>query len=212
MKKCLVVLTGIMALMLLAPMANASYINCQTIGSTPPGTVALGVTQPVSLSCSIASLATLIPTGDYISGVDIQLFNDAQGPAGVGSELQWNWTNLVVEGTPIVGTQVNTETSTAGATFDACAITTAYVAGDGCGPTQLHYAENLSSGTFTASVNVAASVLSGDGGVDTGGNDSVRLKVQFDYSSIAPEPATMSLIGIALLGLGVFGSKKLSRR
>jgi hypothetical protein len=43
------------------------------------------------------------------------------------------------------------------------------------------------------------------------GGDSASMYIQYNYGTGVPEPATMSLIGGALLGLGMFGFKRFSR-
>jgi hypothetical protein len=66
--------------------------------------------------------------------------------------------------------------------------------------------------TFGAVVlNVTAAAGTGGGVAAGNGGDSADLYIQYEYSSTTPEPATLSLIGGALLGLGVFARKRFSR-
>jgi hypothetical protein len=65
-----------------------------------------------------------------------------------------------------------------------------------------------SFGVVSVTVSAAPGAL---GGVGAAGNDSARLSIQYEYASLTPEPATLSLIGGALLGLGLFARKRFSR-
>jgi hypothetical protein len=201
MKKYLVVLTGIMMLLLFVPTASATYILCGGAGSGGGGGTALLPSQPVNLTCP----SITVPTGEWLSSVDVEYVNDAQGPAssGVTITFTWNTTALSVITEP---TQSNTEFAT-GTTFGSCQ-------GSGINatcPTFFSVAEHVASlgsfGPFQVGVSAAPEgVFLSDGG------DSAHLYIQYDYSSNVPEPATFGLIGGVLLGLGLFGSKKFSRR
>jgi hypothetical protein len=59
-------------------------------------------------------------------------------------------------------------------------------------------------------VDVSVSNVAG-GGVAGNGNTTANLYVQYEYNSAAPEPATLGLMGGALLGFGLF-ARKISRR
>ena len=65
---------------------------------------------------------------------------------------------------------------------------------------------------LTRAPGLTVSALAGTGGgVSASGNVNADLFVQYDYSSGVPEPATLGLMGAALLGLGVFARKRFSR-
>jgi hypothetical protein len=197
MKKCLVVLTGILLLALFVPTASASFVVCQTSVVTVGG-------PTVTLTCP----SVVVPTGEFLSGVDLELVDDAQGPSGAGSTIEWTWNTFT--GVTQAGTQWNEEQSTDGVSFGSCYTVAGSIIAT-CPSILGTYAENvLSGGTFNqVTVNVAATAPVG--GLDSAGSASARLYVQYDYSSNAPEPATLSLMGGALLGLGLLG-KKLFRR
>ena len=210
MKKCLVVLTGITALMLLfVPAASASYILCGAATSGGDGATALGATQPVTFTCpSIA-----IPTGSWLTGFTIELVDDAQGPIGAGVSVNWTWNGFT--GIPtgsLLGAQINSEqANSSGTSFNGCTVTLAAQASDGCNPTVLSFTEPNLTGTFNA---VSAGVTAAPENIFQLNvcGDSASMYIQYNYGTGVPEPATMSLIGGALLGLGMFGFKRFSRQ
>jgi hypothetical protein len=78
-------------------------------------------------------------------------------------------------------------------------------------PTFLDFAQTGTQTSFGAVKLTVVATAGTLGGVGLNGGDSADLYIQYEYSSVVPEPATLGLMGMALLGL-VFGSKKLSRR
>ncbi len=216
MKKCLAVLTGIMALVLFAPMANASFIECGSIGSVVGTTGFTGGTASLNASVNGAGLASLtcsgitVPAGFTLYQVDFLLESDAQHPQDASSAINYTW-NATSGYTMSSPPEVLNLTSQAGTSFDTCS----GVSGPGIGACPIILSAtglNIGGGgsynavTFT----VSAAAVGADGVAPTG-SDSATLYVQYDESSGVPEPATLSLIGGALLGLGVFGRKKLFR-
>jgi hypothetical protein len=225
MKKMVVILTGIVALVLLVPTASANYVQCGAVGS-PVGASSLvttgglaptainGVAGTASINGS-TGLATftcssiVIPTGYTLTGIDLYLKTDASAPSQVGAGITttWNTTGGVsMSPSPEVGTNVSAD----GIGFADCnAVSGQYV---GACPAILSFSQNVAAGGSSPLITMTASAVGTNGGVAGNGNVNASLLIQFDETTGAPEPATLSLIGGALLGLGVFGRKKFRRQ
>jgi hypothetical protein len=193
---------GVLALTLLASTASASFVQCQTIGSAP-GQVAFAG-QPATLTCP----AFVVPAGNTLTGVDIELVDDAQGPAAVGANVTWTWNTFV--GVSQTGSQINMESSADGATFGPCSALGGSIVST-CPSFLGTYAQNVAAGGTFNAVSVKVSAAGGGGGVDAGGSDSARLFIQYDLTPVqtgVPEPVTMSLVGCGLLSVALLGRKR----
>jgi hypothetical protein len=198
MKKCLVVLTGILALVFLVPTASASFIQCANIGGGIGGSSFSG-----PLTCPAY---TGVPAGYHLTGVDLNLYTDAQAPQAASSIIQWTFSNFV--GVTQSGSEIIQRAANGLSDYGTCTVIAGSINAT-CGPTLLSY--SASGTTFNAvTVNVLAGVFSG-GGVDTAGSISARLQIQYDIASDTPEPTSIALIGGGLLSLGLLGRKRFSR-
>jgi len=138
--------------------------------------------------------------------VDLYLKDDAQAPAGANSSVIDSWASA---STGTVFTQQITTGSSDGINFNECSATGGMQTSGVCPIIESFLESNLTSfGALTVTVSAAPGA---SGGVSSVGGDSANLYVQYEYGPVAPEPATLSLMGGALLGLGLFG-KKLFRR
>jgi hypothetical protein len=216
MKKCLVVLTAIVALVLFAPMASASfltgYLPCGAVGSIAGQSTFLNTTATtgnVSMSGAIATITCpdyTAPAGDYISAVDLRFYGDASAPLNSSSVITDTWT--YISGPIAFVTSTDSVIASSDHAFAACLGNTGAFTGQTC-DIFVDTPENV-TGAFGVEV-VSVQAVPTSGGVAATGNTNANLSIQYEYSSNAPEPATLSLMGGALLGLGLFG-KKLFRR
>src|ERR1039457_6181074 len=102
MKKCLVILTGIMLLALFVPTASAAYILCGQVGSAVGnstfvgGTATAGAGGTASLVGATATLgcnAITVPLGSTLTEVQYELYTDAGGPGGnTLASINFTWT------------------------------------------------------------------------------------------------------------------------
>jgi hypothetical protein len=137
--------------------------------------------------------------------IDLYLKDDAQAPLGLGSGVLDTWASTTVG---VAFTQSIVTASSDGINFNECSATAGMQTSGVC-PIILSFLE--SNLTSFGALTVTVSATPDPGGVSAVGSDSANLYVQYEYAPIAPEPATLSLMGGALLGLGLFG-KKLFRR
>jgi hypothetical protein len=216
MKKCLLVLTGIMLLALFVPTASASfltgYLPCGAVGSIAGQSTFLNTTATTGTVSMTGAVATITcpnytaPAGDYISAVDLRFYGDASAPLNASSVITDTWT--YVSGPIAFATSTDSVVASSDHAFAACLGLTGAFTGQTC-DIFVDTSENV-TGPFGVEV-ISVQALPTSGGVAPTGNTNANLAIQFEYSSNIPEPATLSLMGGALLGLGLFG-KKLFRR
>jgi hypothetical protein len=197
-------LWGALALTLFASTASATFIECQTTG-TQPGQIAF-TGQPITLACG----SFAIPAGFTLTGVDLELLNDAQGPGGTGATVTWTWQSIT--GISQSGQQMNIETAPDSATFGPCSALPGSITTT-CPSFLGPYPQNLTGVTFNA-VTIQVSATSGGAGLAPAGGDvSARLFIQYDVTpqvvvEAVPEPITLSLVGGGLVGFGLLARKR----
>ena len=213
MKKCLVVLTGIMLLALLASASSLTgYMTCGAVGSIAGLSTFLGttaITPVVSMSGAVANITCpdyTAPAGSYISAVDLRFYGDASAPLNASSVITDTWN--YVSGPIAFVTSTDSVIASSDHAFAACLGITGAFTGQTC-DIFVDTPEHV-TGAFGVEV-LSVQALPTAGGVAPTGNTNANLAIQFEYTSNAPEPATLSLIGGALLGLGVFARKRFSR-
>lgn len=223
MRKFFVLLVGGLALVAFASTAMASDIVCGTVGSAvgvaafTGGVATNGTGGTATLTGGTATLTCLgadgaaggvVPAGYNLTAISISDADDAEGPANLNtSQIQWTWT---YQG-GVLGSGVATvNQETAGIlNFGSCTNVTPGNPAIGCDSlsTVFTLATSLAPGASlpNEAFTVTAASTGGDAGVNPGGNDSAGLDIEYIFTQIqsTPEPATFTLIGAGLLGLGL---------
>jgi hypothetical protein len=205
-------LVGGLALFLFSSAASASEIYCGGVGSgagstlfgTGGGTFS-GNTVLSGGTATITCPGIVVPSGTSITSYSLQIIDDAQDPANGSSGVTWTWNGTL-------GNVVNTEAAGGGVTFGPCTSVPS-------GPLVCDVLNASVAGTFigpgtspTITYTVTAGFASGSGfdgtGVGVNGSDSAELYIDYNESGPAPEPATLTLVGGSLIGLGIIARKR----
>jgi hypothetical protein len=208
MKKTLILLLASLVLCGTAS-AVSIVVDCGGVASTL-GTATIAST-PIICNNATQIAATGVTAGYYISGVEL-LFQDSytNGAPLSGNSFTFTWSG--VPATLNNGNGGLVETVSGGASPNSWLPNTAYqgqTVNNGIwlvGTTTTNVSSYEVNNYFVGTVAGAGSALS------TAGSLNADAYMIFDESPLTPEPATLTLIGGALLGLGIFGRKKFSRQ
>jgi hypothetical protein len=139
-----------------------------------------------------------VPGGSTLTALTFKIIDDAEEPANNTAGVSWTWTETDSLGLGL--STVANETSDAGGdSFASCTNSPGPLSCDN--DISVSYTGSIPTVTLTVS---AAAV---NGGVGSDGNDSASLWIDYTYSNGVPEPATLSLVGAALFGLGMIARK-----
>jgi len=197
MMKYFGLLVGGLALILFASTASATTtpeIECGTGAASAIGSSVLSGT----LTCP-SSFFTL-PPNSTLTALTFEIVDDAQDPSGVGAGVNWTWTET--DGLGLGLNTVANETSTSGTTFNACT--------NAPGPLVCDSDISVAYTGATPTVTLTVSSAAVSGGVANNGSVSAELYIDYTYTTATtvPEPATLSLVGGALLALGFVTRKR----
>jgi hypothetical protein len=211
MKKTLILL---LASLVLCGTASAVSIMVDCGGNVSPKSTNTLSATPITCNNAAQLLLTPVTAGYYISAVEL-LFQDSYSN---GAPLNTNSFQFTWSAVPGAFNNENgglVETVSGGADPTSWLPNTAYGGQSsfngiwlvGVDTTPADFASIEASSAYNVgTVTGTGSLLS------TAGTLNADAYMIFDESPITPEPATLTLIGGALLGLGIFGRKKFSRQ
>jgi hypothetical protein len=198
------------AMTLVSSLASATSIQ-SVFYTCPsfPGSITLGATTTGSATATCPSLGFILPGTDALTSVEVYYTSDYQfGETGANTVLT-TFTpqpfSGVTWGAPDTGASF-TCTSNGGFSSNTDACTYNFIVGP-----QQEYATETGAGPSTSgfTVNITATETGGEVGFQSYG-----VIVEYDYSTPAPEPASLLMVGggAGLLGLARFFGKYLKKR
>lgn len=227
MRKILACLVVLAAVGLTSSVASAGVVACDTLTSPPPGANVMGSQLGVGdpgciengLTFSNFSVSS-VPTG-------MQVFLQSAAPSGTGATLGFQIAGFTltsgvadlqliyeVSGSNITSVD-NTFGGTAGSSIaeTVCKGTAVPVGGSCASGTYLtSFSNNIAGGTVSASFAAQNSIwiIKDITAALTPGLNSITVSgfANSTYSSGVPEPMTLSMMGVGLLGLGLISRRR----
>ncbi len=199
----------VLALAAVASADTTSLALCGSVGSAGNGNVAFTTSSNGSVGAASASGGTgiitcngfMVPLGQTLTGVTVEVTDDAIQSTGTNSMVTWTWT---YSGEPLTPTPAatNSETGSPAFGFNTCAGTGTLA----CNTlenfsTIASYTGGMTTGNFVFDVTPAATGVGG-AGLGATGSDSAQVLIEFTYvqSPTVPEPGSLSMI---FTGFGV---------
>jgi len=214
-RKTELLVQGLVLLFVSAVSAAAGPILCGSVSSAISGNVAFLSATAASGSAGVSGgVGTItcpgfsVPVGETLTGVVVEITDDALHSTGADSQITWDWS---YSGEPLTPTPAGTftENGNAGLTFDSCSGSGTLACDATADFTTLTlYTGGVTTGNFSFTVTPSVTGVGG-AGLAADGSDSASVSIEFLTSSVAavPEPAALPLMG-SVIALAVFARRK----